>query len=69
MNYKAISVDLAKNVFQVCGIDKRIKPVFNQKIRRNQLENFYGATIPYDRVYGGLLFIKLLGQSFPATWT
>jgi len=67
MNYKAISVDLAKNVFQVCGIDKRIKPIFNQKIRRNQLETFMAQQSPttvymeacYSSNYWGRVFQQL----------
>ena len=32
-----ISIDLAKNVFQVCLINEHNKIVFNKKIRRNNL--------------------------------
>ena len=40
MKIKTISIDLAKNVFQVCGVNKHIKPQFNKKLRRNELLDF-----------------------------
>ena len=36
-NYKLISIDLAKNVFQVCVLNEHNKPVFNKKVTRNKL--------------------------------
>jgi transposase len=37
MKYKTITIDLAKNVFQVCGVNEHIKPQFNQKLKRAEL--------------------------------
>ena len=37
---KVISVDLAKNVFQVCGMNSRNKVVFNRTLKRNDLASF-----------------------------
>jgi transposase len=37
MNYKVISIDLAKNVFQVCGLDQNHKIQFNKKVSREKL--------------------------------
>ena len=37
MNNSVISVDLAKNVFQVCALNKNHKPVFNKKVNRSKL--------------------------------
>ncbi|MFT6990592.1 MAG: hypothetical protein ACJASL_002570 [Paraglaciecola sp.] len=34
MKLKTITIDLAKNVFQVCGVNEHIKPQFNQKLKR-----------------------------------
>jgi transposase len=31
---------LAKNVFQVCGVNKHVKPQFNKKLKRNELLDF-----------------------------
>ena len=35
-----IGVDLAKNVFQVCGVNKHIKPLFNKKLSRHKFIEF-----------------------------
>lgn len=37
MKYKVVSIDIAKNVFQVCGLDQHNKPAFNKKIQRAKL--------------------------------
>jgi len=37
---KLMAVDLAKNVFQVCALDKHNKLLFNKKLRRSQLIEF-----------------------------
>lgn len=37
MNNSVISIDLAKNVFQVCEFNQYHKPTFNKKIRRAKL--------------------------------
>ena len=35
--YKLISIDLAKNVFQVCAFSDFNKIAFNQRIHRNKV--------------------------------
>lgn len=37
MNCSVISIDIAKNVFQVCALDNTRKPIFNKKIKRSNL--------------------------------
>jgi len=37
MNVTLIGIDLAKTVFQVCGVNQAGKPVFNHQVRRNRL--------------------------------
>lgn len=37
MHYKVISIDLAKNVFQVCGLDHHHTIKLNKKISRAKL--------------------------------
>jgi len=37
MNVTLIGIDLAKSVFQVCGVNRAGKPVFNRPVRRSQL--------------------------------
>lgn len=37
MNVTLISIDLAKSIFQVCGVNSAGKPVFNRQVRRSKL--------------------------------
>lgn len=37
MKYKVISIDIAKNVFQVCGLNTHNKVAFNKKVVRSKL--------------------------------
>jgi len=37
MNCSVISIDLAKNVFQVCALDSNQKPFFNKQVKRSNL--------------------------------
>jgi len=37
MNCSVISIDIAKNIFQVCGLDKEHKVLFNKKVKRDRL--------------------------------
>jgi len=46
MKYKTITIDLAKNVFQVCGVNEHIKPQFNKKLKRNELLEFMRQQSP-----------------------
>ena len=40
MNISLIAIDLAKNVYQVCGVNQAGKPVFNRSLRRAKLSEF-----------------------------
>jgi transposase len=46
MKLKTITLDLVKNVFQVCGLNEHIKPQFNKKLKRNQLLDFMRQQSP-----------------------
>jgi|TARA_R110002153_G_scaffold211509_1_gene364181 transposase len=46
MKYKTITIDLAKNVFQACGVNEHIKPQFNKKLKRNELLDFMRQQSP-----------------------
>lgn len=37
MNIKLLSIDLAKNVFQICAINQAGKPIINKKVTRKKL--------------------------------
>lgn len=45
MNVKTIGIDLAKNVFQIHGVDEHGKRLFNKQLRRAQMASFF-ANIP-----------------------
>lgn len=40
MKCKTIGIDLAKNVFQVCGVNEHSKALFNKKLQRKELLAF-----------------------------
>jgi hypothetical protein len=46
MKRKTMTIDLVKNVFQVCGVNEHIKPQFNKKLKRNELLNFMRQQLP-----------------------
>ncbi len=56
MNITLIGIDLAKNVFQVCGVNQACKPLFNRQIRRANLLDFLaqhpGVTIVMEACGG-----------------
>ncbi|MER4353851.1 transposase, partial [Klebsiella pneumoniae] len=45
MNVKTIGIDLAKNVFQLHGVDAHEKRLFNKPLRREQMASVF-ANIP-----------------------
>ena len=46
MQTSTIGIDLAKNVFQVHGVDAAEKPVLKRQIRRGQMLEFFGKLPP-----------------------
>jgi transposase len=46
MKLRTITIDLAKNVFQVCGVNEHIKSQFNKKLKRNDLLDFMRQQSP-----------------------
>jgi transposase len=40
MNVTLIGIDLAKTIFQVCGVNQAGKPVFNRTVKRKELLAF-----------------------------
>ena len=45
MNVRTIDIDLAKEVFQVHGVNEHFKRLFNKQLQRSQMTSFF-ATIP-----------------------
>ena len=41
MKIKTIGIDLAKNVFQIHGVDSNGKPILKKQLRRNQMATFF----------------------------
>ena len=46
MEITTIGVDLAKNVFQVHGVDQRGKAVLRKQLRREQMVEFFAKLSP-----------------------
>jgi len=46
MNVTAVGIDLAKNVFQVYGVDSRGKAVLRRQLRREQVTAFFAKLPP-----------------------
>jgi hypothetical protein len=40
MKLRTIGIDLAKNVFQACGVSEHMKSQFNKRLKRHQLLDF-----------------------------
>jgi transposase len=67
MKLRTIGIDLAKNVFQVCGVNEHMKPQFNKRLKRNELLDFMRQQEPtmvvmeacYSSHYWGREMVKL----------
>jgi transposase len=62
MNITTVGIDLAKNVFQVHGVDARGKVVLRRQLRREQVAPYFvkPAAVP-DR-HGGVCELASLGS-------
>ena len=47
-NHNLIAIDLAKNIFQVCGMTNKQKTTFNRSISRNKLPEFMAQQPPCE---------------------
>ena len=61
MQITTIGLDIAKNVFQVHGIDAAEKVVVRKQLRRSQVLAFFEALPPCLSRHGGLRHSPLLG--------
>lgn len=56
MNVTLIGIDLAKSVFQICGVNRAGKPAFNRQVRRSRLlatlQQYPTATIAMEACSG-----------------
>jgi len=66
MNVTLIGIDLAKSVFQICGVNQAGKAVFNRTVRRNklmqQLLQYADATIAMEACSGSNYWGRELQQ-------
>lgn len=46
MELKRVGIDLAKNVFQIHGVDGAEKPVLRKALRRSQMLTFFAQRPP-----------------------
>ena len=61
MQITTIGLDIAKNVFQVHGIDAAEKVVVRKQLRRGQVMKFFASLPALPRWHGGLCHRALLG--------
>ena len=61
MQITTIGLDIAKNVFQVHGIDAAEKVVIRKQLRRGQVLKFFASLPPLPHWHGGVCYGALLG--------
>jgi len=64
--HNLISVDLAKNVFQLCAMTDRMKIVFNRQLKRKDLARFMATQKPVDVVMEACYSSHYWGRCFAA---
>ena len=69
MNITTAGIDLAKNVFQVHGIDQRGKAVVRKRLRRKQVLMFFAQLPAVPGWHGSLWWRTLLGEKAAGTGT
>ncbi|GAB5494908.1 MAG: IS110-like element IS1111A family transposase [Phototrophicaceae bacterium] len=67
MNVTLISIDLAKNIFQVCGVNRACKPQFNRQIKQDKLlplliKHYPGITVAMEACGGSNSLGRTLEQ-------
>ena len=56
-----IGLDIAKNVFQVHGIDEKYEVVVRRQLRRRQVLSFFCETARLSGRHGGVCHVSSLG--------
>ncbi len=66
MNVTLVGIDLAKSVFQICGVNQAGKPLFNRQVRRGRLlaalQQHSDATIAMEACSGSNYWGRTLQQ-------
>lgn len=66
IQHNLIAIDLAKNVFQVCGMNTRQKVTFNKQLRRTELAAFMHNQPPLEVVMEACYSSHYWGRCFEA---
>lgn len=66
MKVTTIAIDLAKNVFQVLGMNKQAKSAFNKRLNRKQLMEFMLLQPPCDVIFEACYSAHYWGRTFQA---
>jgi transposase len=66
MSVSIIAIDIAKNVFQVVGVDRAKRPVFEHRFRRQKLEIFMTRQAPARVVMEACYMAHYWGRRFEA---
>lgn len=66
MKVSTISIDLAKNVFQLLGMNKHAKQVFSKRLNRKQLSEFMSQQPACDVVFEACFSSHYWGRKFLA---
>ena len=66
MKFKVISIDLAKNIFQLCGMDSHQKIIFNKKVKRDNvlksLSNIEADSVVMEACYSSNYWARTLEE-------
>ena len=68
MEVTTVAIDLAKNVFALCGADENGRVVLRKELRRAQLPDFMRRLGPCAVRYGGLGRGASLGAPIRCIW-
>ena len=68
MQITTIGLDIAKNVFQVHGIDAAEKVVVRKQLRRGQVTGVLRGSGAMPGRHGGLCHVALLGARADEAW-
>jgi hypothetical protein len=62
MNIKALGIDIAKNVFELHGVDKNGKVVLKKRVSRDKLPEVISPVTCLFNWHGSLWWIALQGK-------
>jgi hypothetical protein len=69
MNISALGIDIAKNVFQLHGVDVSQEKSFYKKAKQGEITFFYSAITHLPNRNGSLWWFSLLGKKISKFWS